>query len=148
DTIRLPHTLDLPDDVQKLWGTVLTDYEIIQPFPQIGRTVFTPTEDERKDNALSRFAGIETTQMAIQGRLLASGWERIADGGFTSACVRRLKSITAQYTLINQRGFGEEFVNETKLGSVTFGVALDRVPPLVFSEVAYDLHVFATELAC
>ena len=143
ETVRLPHTLDLPDSVQKTWGTILTDYEIIQPFPQIGRPTFTPTETERKDNALSRFAGIETTQMAIQGRLLARGWERIADGGFTSAYVRRFKSITAQYTLVEPLGFGENFVNETKLGSVTFGVPLDRVPPLVFSEVAFDLHVFA-----
>jgi hypothetical protein len=141
ETIRLPHTLDLESDVLKTWGAVFSDYEIIQPFPQIGRATFRPTDAERAANALSRFHGAATTQMAIQGRLLGRGWEKITDGGVTSAYVRRFKSITAQYTLIDQLGFGDEFVNDTTIGTVTFGVPLDRVPPLIFSEVAYDFHV-------
>jgi hypothetical protein len=142
ETIRLPHPLDLPAAVQRTWGGVFSDYEIIQPFSQIGRPTFTPTEAERAANALTRFHGTPVTQMAIQGRLLARGWERIADGGVTSAYVRRFRAVTAQYTLVNELGFDDEFVNDTTIGTITFGVPLDRVPPLVFSEVAYDFHVF------
>jgi len=34
-------------------------------------------------------------------------------------------------------------VNETTVGAVTFGMPLGKVPPVLFSEVVYDLHVFA-----
>jgi hypothetical protein len=143
ETIRIPHTLDISAEAHRAWGDVLSDYEIIQPFPQIGRSTFAPTETELGANALNRFAGAPVKQMAVQGRLLARGWERVADFGVTTAFVRRFRAITAQYTLVDPLGFGEEFVNDTTLGSVTFGVPLDRVPPLIFSEAAYDLHVLA-----
>jgi len=37
---------------------------------------------------------------------------------------------------------GPAFKNETKIGVAKFGMPLGKVPPIAFSEVAYDLHVF------
>lgn len=140
--LRPVHPLELDARALAQWGEVFAEHAILPPFPQIGRATFAPTEAERSEGALARFRGAPTTQMAIQGRLLARGWERIASGGFVSGWVRRLRGATAQYMLADPI-VGDAFVNETTLGAVTFGVPLAKVPPIAFSEAAYDLHVLA-----
>ncbi|HSO33771.1 MAG TPA: DUF4132 domain-containing protein [Labilithrix sp.] len=141
--LRLVHPLELGVEETRAWGDVLADYAIIQPFPQIGRRVFAPTEEESAGTQLTRFRGLPALQMALQGRLVARGWERLTDGGSTHGYVRRLKTVTAQYSLAAPIVFGEPFVNETTVGTVSFSLPVSRVPPILFSEVAYDLHVFA-----
>jgi Domain of unknown function (DUF4132) len=143
DTVRLVHPLDLDAERTRAWGQVLGDYEIIQPFPQVSRSVFAPTNAEREANVVSRYQGLPAMQMAIAGRLTARGWERINDGGVTSAYVRRLGAVTARYTLVDPIENGEPFVNETTLGTVSFGIPLAKVPEVAFSEIVYDLHVLA-----
>ncbi len=141
--LRLVHALELDAEETRAWGDVLGDYAMIQPFPQIGRRVFAPTADERAGTELTRFRGLPVLQMALQGRLVARGWERLSDGGNTHGYLRRLKAISAQYLLADPIAFGEPFVNETTVGVVSFSAPVAKVPPILFSEVAYDLHVFA-----
>src|SRR5262249_38832549 len=38
-TVALPHPLDLPPEALAAWGSLFADYELLQPFPQIGREV-------------------------------------------------------------------------------------------------------------
>jgi hypothetical protein len=83
--------------------------------------------------------------MAIQGRLQARGWERVSQGGATTGFARRVRGVWANYDLANPVLFGEPLVNETTLGAVRFGTTLAGVPAVVFSEVAYDLHVLGEE---
>lgn len=71
--IRLAHPLTLGDDTAK-WATILADYQLMQPFPQLQREVFTLTQEEERTGEVSRFA-----KRAIQGArfftLKHRGWD-------------------------------------------------------------------------
>lgn len=57
------------------WSELFADYEILQPFPQLGREVYALADSERSAKLLDRFAG--TT--VYTGRILAlthRGWRR------------------------------------------------------------------------
>jgi hypothetical protein len=73
--LRLAGTLDA-------WAEVFADYEILQPFPQLGRPVYALTEEERKARRLTRFEGTTASTGKVIG-LERHGWAREApqDGG-------------------------------------------------------------------
>ena len=56
DTIGLVHPLHLDDDARARWSESLADYEIIQPFAQLGRPVFHVEATERESTMTARFA--------------------------------------------------------------------------------------------
>jgi hypothetical protein len=76
-TIHIAHPVDLAADLPA-WSETFADYEILQPFPQLGRTTHALTEDERASGRLQRF---EERTMPIRGalRLIRRGWERGQD---------------------------------------------------------------------
>ncbi|QXJ23724.1 DUF4132 domain-containing protein [Actinomadura graeca] len=53
--VDLPHPLRL--DALDAWSEIFADYEILQPFPQLGRAVHTLTDKERDATRLERFEG-------------------------------------------------------------------------------------------
>ena len=57
------------------WSDVFADYEILQPFPQLGREVLALTADERAARLLHRFAGAKVYTGKILG-LSHRGWQR------------------------------------------------------------------------
>ena len=79
--VTLPHPLVLGEEAAA-WAGVFADYEILQPFEQLGRPVHTLTDDERDSGRLARFEG----RTAHFGRCLgmaSRGWrvgEREAGG--------------------------------------------------------------------
>jgi hypothetical protein len=66
------------------WGTVLASYEIIQPFAQVGRAVFTLTARERSARQLDRAAGIVVPGRKLHGILESRSWRR-EDAGQVNA---------------------------------------------------------------
>lgn len=52
--IGIPHVLHTGPSELAAWGTVLADYAIIQPFPQLGRDTYTPTPEEVDSNEVLR----------------------------------------------------------------------------------------------
>ncbi|WP_329253647.1 DUF4132 domain-containing protein [Actinoallomurus sp. NBC_01490] len=72
--IRIAHPLDLPGTLEA-WSEVFGDYEILQPFPQLGRPVYTLTEEERAGSRLTRFEGATVPTRAVIG-LERRGWLR------------------------------------------------------------------------
>ncbi|MEU9143658.1 DUF4132 domain-containing protein [Streptomyces sp. NPDC048349] len=73
-SITLAHPLHL-DGALEAWSELFADYEIVQPFPQLGRPVLAVTEEEAADARLTRFEGFTVPV----GKLLAlqkRGWER------------------------------------------------------------------------
>lgn len=79
--IGVAHPLHLGEALAA-WSEVFADYEILQPFPQLGRDVHRLTDEERAGTELLGFAGRE----ASTGRVLTlvrRGWERGTpqDGG-------------------------------------------------------------------
>ncbi|WP_329518519.1 DUF4132 domain-containing protein [Spirillospora sp. NBC_01491] len=79
--IGIAHPLHLGDAV-KAWSDVLADYEILQPFLQLGRQIHTLTEGERAGDRLGRFEGVTVPTGRVLG-LTRHGWERGTpqDGG-------------------------------------------------------------------
>lgn len=74
--VGVAHPLELGDGTAA-WGEVFGDYEILQPFPQLGREVHTLTEDELAAHRLTRFEGITVHVGKLLG-LERRGWHRTA----------------------------------------------------------------------
>jgi Domain of unknown function (DUF4132) len=72
--IGIAHPLDLGEDVDA-WSESFADYEILQPFPQLGRSVHALTGDERASGRLTRFEGRTVPFGKVLG-LVKRGWER------------------------------------------------------------------------
>ncbi|MFI0444502.1 DUF4132 domain-containing protein [Actinomadura sp. 6N118] len=72
--IGIAHPLDLGDEV-KLWREVFEDYELTQPFPQIGRPTHALTDEEREAGRLIRFEGTTVRSVWLFG-LSWRGWLR------------------------------------------------------------------------
>ncbi|KQP18998.1 DUF4132 domain-containing protein [Methylobacterium sp. Leaf100] len=75
--IGLVHPLHLDPDVLTAWGTLFGDYEIAQPFPQLGRETFAFTEAERGAAKTKRFEGVVVESKRLRG-MPARGW-RLGD---------------------------------------------------------------------
>lgn len=73
--IGLVHRLDLGDSAAAAWKRLLDDYEILQPFPQIVREVFQPTNEEREARELVRSTGRRVSTGKLLG-LESRGWTR------------------------------------------------------------------------
>ena len=147
ERVRVLHPMETSAQTLARWADIFADYEVIQPFPQLGRATFTPTREELVENALSRFRGNEAMQMAIMGRLVTRGWEKLGEP-YITGYVKRLRGMTAHYVLVEPLLPGSAFKNETTIGTASFGMPLGKVSPIAFSEVAYDLHVFEEDLTC
>ncbi|MEW2352157.1 DUF4132 domain-containing protein [Spirillospora sp. NPDC029432] len=77
--VRIAHPVQLDAADLAAWGEVFADYEILQPFPQLARTVHRLTEEERAAWHLARFEGLTVPSGAVV-RLERHGWERGAPG--------------------------------------------------------------------
>ncbi|MBO3733250.1 DUF4132 domain-containing protein [Glycomyces niveus] len=73
--IRLAHPLHLDEAALADWGQVFADYEILQPFPQLGRPVMEFTEDELGTGEVTRYDKVQVETGALLG-LTARGWIR------------------------------------------------------------------------
>lgn len=72
--VGVAHPLHLGDDLAA-WSEVFADYEILQPFPQLGRPVHVLGEQERLAKRLERFEGAVVPVGRLLG-LTKRGWER------------------------------------------------------------------------
>ncbi|MEO6090285.1 MAG: DUF4132 domain-containing protein [Umezawaea sp.] len=72
--VGIAHPLDLGESLDG-WAEVFADYEILQPFPQLGRPVHALTEDERTATALKRFQDAKVPVGKLLG-LTNKGWQR------------------------------------------------------------------------
>ncbi|WP_326847141.1 DUF4132 domain-containing protein [Streptomyces kaniharaensis] len=73
-TVRLAHPLHLGEAVTA-WSELFADYEILQPFPQLGRAVRRVTPEEAAVSHLHRFEGCTVPVGRLLG-LTKRGWER------------------------------------------------------------------------
>ncbi|MGE0784692.1 MAG: DUF4132 domain-containing protein [Sandaracinaceae bacterium] len=65
--MRIVHPIALSDPDRALWSERFADYRITPPFEQLARTVFVPTEDERRTGRALRLEGADRP------------WERVAE---------------------------------------------------------------------
>lgn len=81
--IGVVHPAHLSDALKSAWGQVLGDYEIIPPFPQLGREISRPLPEERQSTQITRYQGSKIPGIVLYGMLERSHWQRDtpADGG-------------------------------------------------------------------
>lgn len=75
ETIGVVHPLHLSDEVLAAWGTVFADYELLQPFDQLGRAVFELSVAERTQAKIERLKD-KTFPTAKVLQLEKHGWRR------------------------------------------------------------------------
>jgi predicted DNA-binding WGR domain protein len=80
--IGVPHALELSAADAAAFGQVFADYELLQPFAQIGRDVYTLSDDEKKSLKLERWKDVKVPTGRVLG-LANKGWRRgqAQDGG-------------------------------------------------------------------
>jgi hypothetical protein len=164
--IGLIHPLDMTDAERAAWGEVLGDYEIISPFPQLGRDVYTLEKGEEKSKELKRFHGLKLAAPTMVFTLEKLGWIRgePMDAGCFDEHSKQFPAadVTAVIHYDGSVGMGYIDPDETlKTDSIHFckgmrepsgygwgskkTMKLSEVPPIVISEVVADLHVLKTK---
>ena len=75
ETLRLAHPLDLSSGETAAFTAIFADYEIAQPFAQLGRESYRLSDDERAATALARYAGRKVAIGSLVG-LQGRGWRK------------------------------------------------------------------------
>jgi hypothetical protein len=149
--VRVAHPLHLGDALDA-WSSLFADYEIIQPFPQLGRITHTLTAAERTGRRLERFEGGAVPVHALLG-LERHGWRRGApmDAGFQRDLHRDLpcgRSVTIELepgiAIGNVDDNGDQQLKEIRLNDTAQTFA--DLDPVTLSELLGDL-VHLTESA-
>jgi hypothetical protein len=151
--VRLVHPLEVEAAERRRWSSLLADYELDPPFPQMEREVFAATDEERAAKSIERHAGRKATARKVLG-LESRGWSRLADGKDIMSFVKPLPFLDAEAVLPLDPGL---FAGDlTVMGDQTLGaVAVQRcgssgdpadcltmaeAGPVVFSELVRDLE--------
>lgn len=125
-TICLPHPLDLDEAQRAGFGQVFADYEILQPFPQLGREILTMNEDELQQTRCARFKGKAIAVGSAWG-LQHRGWRPgdAQDGGWIGWFVKPLPGgLEAQISLDPGTVVGEiQFEPKQTLGELSLRTA-------------------------
>ena len=152
--IGLVHPLELDKKSLARWVALFGEYEIIQPFPQLGRSTFTLSDEEKKEQMLGRLKGLEIEDSGwFRGHLRRNHWKNqpIVQGGARVTGLQRSfpnHGITAYLHILP--GFNPKTSKHDSVQSVNTlyfkdgdrRVLLGRVPSLVVSEVLHDLDPF------
>ena len=82
--IGLVHPIELSEELKAQWTEQLSDYEIVQPFPQLSRPVFAPDASELEMKRITRFKGCECGSLSLVGKMTRFGWYKgqAEDAGF------------------------------------------------------------------
>ena len=73
--VGLVHVIEMPAPLQTAFGQILADYEILQPFKQLGRETYVLTPQELASAKIDRYAGKTIATGSVMG-LVNRGWER------------------------------------------------------------------------
>ncbi len=139
--VRIAHALDQDPDKWAKMARVFDDYEILQPFAQLGRETFRPKGAKYTDAV-----GRKVPWAAVDELLTGRGWIRTPpDGGtvktlafpldrFGAAGASARLGITPGLTIGAIKARPEQTVGELELRDVTFG----DLDPRVASELVRD----------
>lgn len=81
--VQIVHPAHLSAEQLGQWGEILGDYEIVPPFPQLGRRIFRLAPDEADATEIKRFVGIKLNTKVLVFGLDNLNWMRgiPQDGG-------------------------------------------------------------------
>jgi predicted DNA-binding WGR domain protein len=76
DRVGIIHPLNLSAELRAVWGELMSDYEIIPPFPQLGRSLYSLNPGEETALEITRFKDLEIPIVALVRTLENLGWEK------------------------------------------------------------------------
>ena len=149
--IGLVHPVELTGMQLQQWGQLLSDYEIVPPFPQLSRTVFTLEPRDHQNNHIQRFQGKQVPALIAAAIFKNTGWEQLS---YAYAKAFPKANITA-IVLFDHWG------DVMPLGDIFFiaGVSLaltnlhqpalplTRISPVILSEVLRNIGAIASKEA-
>lgn len=99
-SVGVVHPSLLGEKEKGAWGEILSDYDIIPPFVQLGRPTYTLTEEERRTSHLGRFSEHDLDPKIFLFGLDALGWrrEQPQDAGSFMLHSKTYGSVTASVT--------------------------------------------------
>lgn len=136
--VGLAHALELDDAERARWGERLADYELLEPFVQLGREVYRVTPERSRGAWIAEVTSgaVEATRVA---GLESRGWMRgpVGDGGIWSDVERdglrlRLDPGIPVYGLPD--------APPQRLAIEALHGSLDRLSDVAFSELVRDLQ--------
>ncbi|MBO2449529.1 DUF4132 domain-containing protein [Actinomadura barringtoniae] len=153
--IGIAHPIVL-DDLDA-WVELFADYEILQPFEQLGRPVYRLTDDERSARRLTRCEGLTLSYGKAKGHSQGR-WESLhANGEFSGSWLSR-RDPAGLHVVANltpglyyyMYGEGEDqeisilWAGPSPANVPQDSVPLGQVDPVTMSEVIHDLSRSAT----
>jgi hypothetical protein len=151
--IGIPHRLEILPEQAEAWGQLLAEYEILQPFPQLGRMVHNRSSEEAKSRELDHVKGLKVLTVRVLG-LEGRGWRKgpVEDGGVIGMMIKPLAGSDYQAELALDpgivTGLPKEFPEQT-LGTVALQrkgtwdeasrLGIGDVDEIVYSELVSDL---------
>lgn len=154
--ISIAHPLLLDDDLDT-WAELFADYEILQPFEQLGRPVYRLTPTERAAHRLARVEGLTLSYGKAKGHSQGR-WESLnAEGDFAGGWLAR-RDPAGLYVVADlspglyyyMYGEGEDqkintlWAGPAPANSPTDTVPLGHIDPVTMSEAIHDLTRSAT----
>lgn len=153
--VGLVHPLELPGDLAARWGELLSDYEILTPFPQLDRPTYAVEKAEFEETQLKRWANLKFNSAALYGTLNRLDWTpgSAEDHGMVMEHTKSFPAYGVTAVVSYQdgvpRGMIEGWDDQTVTGAcflkspASFGstpLKLVDVPATVFSEVVKELE--------
>ncbi|WP_153555498.1 WGR and DUF4132 domain-containing protein [Roseimaritima sediminicola] len=164
--VGVVHPLDMTAKERSAWGEVLSDYEIIAPFPQLGRDIYELENGEPRSKELERFHGLKLAAPTMVFTLEKLGWVRgeAMDAGCFDEHSKQFPSadVTAVVHYDGVVGMGyidpDEMLSTESIhfcqgmrGPSGYGwgskktMKLGDVPAIVISEVIADLQIIKSK---
>ena len=146
--VRIGHPLRLGVELEP-WSGIFSDYELVQPFDQLGRSTFAPAAREGSRTTIERAVGVELPATKILGLLEARGWAR-DDRGLVRGYVRTVAgldgpvearlALTPGFEIAELRYAPAQRVGALSLHRGASAARLDSLDPVSYSELARDLE--------
>jgi len=154
--VGIVHVLEMPAAMQAAFGQVFADYEILQPFKQLGRETYRLAPDELQATELQRFAQKTVATGSVMG-LVNRGWERgdAQDGGWVGWFTKRVgDGLEVQLELDPGTVIGDlSYEPKQRIPKIVLReagtwaqqghVKFERLDPIVASEVLRDADLLA-----
>ncbi|MGC4116152.1 MAG: DUF4132 domain-containing protein [Myxococcales bacterium] len=145
--VGIAHPLELGDSAEP-WSRLFADYQLLQPFPQLGRRSFAIASAEKGATALQRAEGRKVGVGQVLG-LEKHGWRKAPahDGGVSTELTKALPGGLRAVLPLDPGLFlaGPRETPEQTLGPVSVvdgsgaPCPLGALAPVTFSELVFDL---------
>lgn len=154
--VGIVHVLEMPAAMQAAFGQVFADYEILQPFKQLGRETYRLTPDELQATELKRFEQKTVATGSVMG-LVNRGWERGAaqDGGWVGWFTKRVPggleveleldpgTVIGDLSYEPKQRIPKILLREAGTWAQQGHVKFERLDPIIASEVLRDADLLA-----